>query len=269
MDSLLEDIQNETIDQFIEAVAYADDLALVVKGDSRVELEKRSNDVLNILSTWCIKHKLNISIGKTTVMILKGKPSKNRLPILQINNNRIKFSNTVKYLGIILDDKLSFVEHAKFLRNKILNFVMALRRVPREYWRLRSHIINILYGAVVLPIVNYGSGFWYRTVQNIHVMRHLLAIQGFMLIVVCGVSVVSACTTGYRLGHPASIAVHCAACELREGIPTPPQKVNTKTTLGFDHPGVQVHTCEADIYLRADYHARLPISRVFFLLYIF
>lgn len=182
MDSLLDELNAGADSRYTEAIAYADDLAIIVKGNSRVELEVHSSEMLSVFSLWCVKHKLNISVNKTTALILKGKLSRDRLPILKINNDKIKFSNKVKYLGIILDDKLNFVDHAKYLRSKVLNFVMTLRRVTRETWGLRSHIIDILYTAVIIPIVNYGSRFWFNVVQNSHVMRHLMAAQRSMLL---------------------------------------------------------------------------------------
>lgn len=185
MDPLLDRLQAESEESNIDAeyIAYADDLAMIIKGSSRVELERYSEKILKILTNWCDEYKLKVSLSKTTAMMLKGRLNKDRLPNIKINNEKIKFKTCVKYLGMIVDEKLSFVEQAKYLRNKILKLTMALRRVTRETWGLKSHIINIMYSAVVLPMTNYGSGIWFDAVQKTHVIRHLLATQRLLLLI--------------------------------------------------------------------------------------
>ena len=41
------------------------------------------------------------------------------LPTLKINNHDIERVNTMKFLGVLLDDNLSWIEHIKYLENKI------------------------------------------------------------------------------------------------------------------------------------------------------
>ena len=41
------------------------------------------------------------------------------LPTLKINNHDIKRVNTIKFIGVLLDDNLSWKEHIKYLENKI------------------------------------------------------------------------------------------------------------------------------------------------------
>ena len=62
----------------------------------------------------------------------------------------------VKYLGIIVDEKLNFVAHARYLRSKIAQYIASIRRVATQKWGMKSHIVKVLYGAVALPIVRYG-----------------------------------------------------------------------------------------------------------------
>lgn len=183
LDTFLDSFQSKISISDGEVIAYADDIAMVVKGDSRNELENISKRGIDILVDWCKLHKLNISINKTFAMLVKGKLDRGRLPIVKINNSKIKYTKEIKYLGVILDEKLNFILHAKYTRSKIITLIMALRRVSRESWGLKSNIIKILYTAVFLPIVNYGSGLWYGEVQKTHFKRHLFAAQRSILLI--------------------------------------------------------------------------------------
>jgi len=127
MDTLLDEFDSITED--VEAIAYADDVAILIKANSRSSLEDLAKIAINILIEWCKSHKLMISAIKTNAMLVKGKLDKNKNPIIKINNNRIKFTQQIKYLGVWLDDKLSFTPHVKYIREKLININMAIRRI--------------------------------------------------------------------------------------------------------------------------------------------
>lgn len=184
MDTFLDDFQNNIDEQDAEVIAYADDLAMIVKGNTRSELELIAERGLKILKAWCTNHKLNISLNKTLAMLTKGKLNRERLPRIKINDVKIKYSDKIKYLGVIVDEKLNFIEHAKFIRNKVIGLIMALKRVARDTWGIKTSIIKILYSAVFLPITTYGSSAWFQEVQKAHVMRHILAAQRSILLII-------------------------------------------------------------------------------------
>ena len=53
-------------------VAYADDLLVLVEGDSRNELEKKGQGIADQISSWCSSAKLQISARKTEAIVLKS-----------------------------------------------------------------------------------------------------------------------------------------------------------------------------------------------------
>lgn len=184
MDVLLEALNNEFPADVAEAIAYADDLVIIIKGNSRVELERIGGRAVEMLDDWCITHKLKISVSKTAALLMKGKFDRERMPIIKHQGKNIKFVREVKYLGVVVDDRLSFVSHAKYLRDKMTKFVMSIMRIARQEWGLKRRILSTLYGAVAIPIATYGAIMWYDKTQNAHVKRNLLAMQRSLLLVV-------------------------------------------------------------------------------------
>lgn len=182
MDVLMKDIESNMNEDEVESIAYADDLLILVKANSRQQVEQLGARALERVSEWCLTHKLKISRSKTKAMLMKGKLNEQRMPILKIDGQNIGFVDQIKYLGIIVDRRMQFVLHAKYLRDKVTKFVMSIRRTARQEWGLKNEILNTLYRGVFLPIVTYGASVWSRRATNSHVRRHLDAAQRTMLL---------------------------------------------------------------------------------------
>ena len=120
MDVVLNDLRENVPPECAEFIAYADDLACVIKGNTRSELPTHSEKVMNILVKWCSLHKLKISETKTVAMLFKGNLDESRLATIKVNGKNIKFVEKTKYLGVIIDKKLSFLDHVKSLRAKMM-----------------------------------------------------------------------------------------------------------------------------------------------------
>lgn len=183
MDDLLKQYETQFDEEEAEIIAYADDLVILVKANSRRGIEVSGSRALSILVDWCGLHKLKISAEKTKGMTIKGKFDKGRPPTLRVEENKISFVSEIRYLGLIIDDKLNFVQHTKHLRNKLVSFTMSIRRIAREQWGIKGRIVDILYDAVVVPIASYGSIGWYDKVGQALIQRHLSAAQRAILLV--------------------------------------------------------------------------------------
>ena len=108
MDVVLNDLRKEIPPECADFIAYADDLACVVKGNTRAELNTNSERIIKILSGWCNSHKLKISATKTVAIMFKGNLDESRLTAIKIDGKSIKFVEKVKYLGIIIDKDSTF-----------------------------------------------------------------------------------------------------------------------------------------------------------------
>ena len=73
------------------------------------------NDLDNV-ANWCKGNKLSINIKKTKSMIVGSRSKvKNHLviPRLKISGHSLEFVHQYKYLGVIIDEILSFNAHLK------------------------------------------------------------------------------------------------------------------------------------------------------------
>lgn len=101
-DSLL----NRRFPNGITKIAFADDVAFLIEGDTRRQVEEKGNMTMNILSDWANKSKMQISSQKSKLVILKGN-MKARPPVIKYNNVRIVKVESAAYLGIEIDTGFS------------------------------------------------------------------------------------------------------------------------------------------------------------------
>ncbi|XP_011260713.1 uncharacterized protein LOC105253993 [Camponotus floridanus] len=88
-------------------------------------------------------------------------PNKRIPPEIEItvDGEIVKSKRTIKYLGVIVDDKLTFTEHIDYVENKI-------NKVMRSLWKLMSNLSwptekkRQLYANVLSSIILYAAPVW-------------------------------------------------------------------------------------------------------------
>lgn len=133
-----------------ETLLYADDTALVFKGnmvDSDI-----INGCLARLKTWMEANRMTLNASKTKLMNFSG-PNAAELS-LSIGNDVIEQVSTYKYLGVVLDPKLSFSDHIQGVVNKV-NRLNGIIFKNRSF--LPVAICEILVNALVIPTISYAD----------------------------------------------------------------------------------------------------------------
>ena len=79
--------------------------------------------LLNILfseiSRWCTKNKLTVHPTKCKVMIISRRNFIGPLQNVKWENTTLDYTNTIKVLGVIIDNKLSWEPHIKVLMKSL------------------------------------------------------------------------------------------------------------------------------------------------------
>ena len=78
---------------------------------------------LKKISEWFRANKLSLNEDKTTFTLFHRIQDRDnlplRLPILKINDYDIKRSSSIKFLGVLVDEHLSWTDHINILENKL------------------------------------------------------------------------------------------------------------------------------------------------------
>ena len=99
---------------------FADDTNIYYESKNLKSLEKTVNKELDKLHDWLCLNRLSLNISKTNFVIFHAinKPKTYSITLL-INKRAISETNTVKYLGILIDSQLTFKNHIVELTKKI------------------------------------------------------------------------------------------------------------------------------------------------------
>ena len=182
MDELLNNARCEWPSDTVEWIAYADDIVITVKGNSRLELERLSERCLLHLMSWCGGYKLRLSTPKTKCMLVKGHMDRSRMPRILCAGKRIECVRQYKYLGVILDSVPNFVEHAKWVRAKVSTYMFSLKAHVGRGWEIQRRVVEKLYDTVCIPVIAYGREEWVKSMTKSHVRRHLNALHWVLLL---------------------------------------------------------------------------------------
>ena len=87
---------------------FADDTYLVRADNNLLRLEHKVNFQLQLVDKWLRKNKLTLNLSKTTYLLFNKQPL---VPISSKFNLFITQKNSVKYLGVWIDDKLNWSAH--------------------------------------------------------------------------------------------------------------------------------------------------------------
>ena len=128
----------------------ADDTNLFYSHNNIKIMFKNSNDELEKISQWFKTNKLSLNEGKTKFTLFHKLRDKDnpplQLPNLKINNNEIKRSSSIKFLGVLVDENLTWIDHIRLVDNK-LSKNLGLLHKAKNYLNKES-MVNLYYSFI-------------------------------------------------------------------------------------------------------------------------
>lgn len=154
-----------------EPIAFADDLIVLVSGNSRNEIEIKGNKITQALSDWSKKQKLELSRKKSEMILLKGFLDIKRPPTIKIEDTSLKMKNKVRYLGVHFGTRLNITPHIEHITAKARNLFAGLTKLAREHWGLTTKTIRTIYKGLYLPILCYAAAGWAENLRAHHIKK--------------------------------------------------------------------------------------------------
>ena len=118
----INDIENALTNSHIKL--FADDSNLFIINKNLKELYLMANTELTKLSRWIIANKLYINYEKTNYMLFEPSSKTTDLDtnynkIISLHGHQIERVDVVKYLGLFINEKLTWTEHINYLIDKV------------------------------------------------------------------------------------------------------------------------------------------------------
>ena len=136
---------------------FADDTTIFIQGQNINEMIITLNSELLKLSNWLKSNQLTINVSKTFYMV----SSRTNIDLdninIKIEDNVINRVSHIKFLGVIIDERLSWKPH-------ILSVCTTISQMTGVLYRIRnclpSESIRMVYLSIVYPHLLYCSAIW-------------------------------------------------------------------------------------------------------------
>ena len=147
--------------KILSFILFADDTNLFYSHKNTDVLVKTMNQELRKITSWLSANKLSLNVKKTHFMIFKTKRKKlNQTLSIEINNQKIHKVKCTKFLGLYIDDELSWKYHIDQITTKISKMTGIMARA-RHY--LSTQTLKTIYNTMVYPYLTYCSVIWSST----------------------------------------------------------------------------------------------------------
>ena len=135
---------------------YADDTDIIFSDPPISEIELQLNLELINLSEWLSTNKLILNLKKTEFMIFGTHQRLCRQDIdgahIMLGGESVKHCDTFKYLGVVLDNSLSFNLHTDYVKKKVSKTLGMFSRIRSS---LTTEVLNRLYKLMILLNLEY------------------------------------------------------------------------------------------------------------------
>ena len=155
----INDIPNNTS---LNILSFADDTTAFTAGKNLNLLFRDVNIQLNKLYQWLADNSLTMNIEKTKYMIFSPK---NNIVIhnsLKINDIELERVTYTKFLGVIVDQNLTWKEHVNLISKKINSGLFVLNRIKSMFPHraLRTLYLSLIHCHLIYGILAWGNSIY-------------------------------------------------------------------------------------------------------------
>ena len=141
-------------------IVYADDTTLsatLSTFGSSTAREQNINAELLKVNNWLKLNRLSLNIKKTKAMLFHTQNKVIEPPLLKLDNTIIDFVKEFNFLGITIDNNITWKPHLNKIRNKLCKFNAILNKLKHE---LPKSTLLTLYNSMFSPHLSYGILLW-------------------------------------------------------------------------------------------------------------
>ena len=140
---------------------FADDTNLLFSNKSPDVIRKTMNNELELLFDWLCANRLSLNVAKTEFIIFRPpKMNLDKRVVLTLNHKKIFESRKIKYLGLLMDDRLTWKFHINELCKKLNRSVGMLYKIRHL---CPKSVLRSLYFSIFNSHLVYGLPVWGNT----------------------------------------------------------------------------------------------------------
>ena len=167
------------VSEALSFIHFADDTNVFLVHSDIDVLVRKVNSELKKVTNWVRANKLSLNVQKTKYMLFSNTVGTLSTDIV-LDDTSLERISHFKFLGVILDEKLSWKLHIDYICNIISRNIGVINRLKLC---LPKKSLLMLYSSLILPYHNYGLLVWGNTHQNL--LDRVFLLQKKALRVIC------------------------------------------------------------------------------------
>ena len=142
------------INDGINMMMFADDCVLYKSDQCCISIMNALQKGLNEYVTWGQNNNMHMNVSKTKYMLILPTVQYNLYQPLRTDGKCIQKVNTFNYLGVLLDDQLTFTPYYKLIKRRVENKIFVLSKI-RKYVDAGTAVL--IYKQTILSILEYAG----------------------------------------------------------------------------------------------------------------
>ena len=144
-----------------EAILFADDTNIFITAKNKEELFRIANTELKNVNNWMLSNKLALNTDKSNYILFheRDRSTPTHLYCLGIGNADIVKVSDTKFLGLLIDEKLSWNKHMLSILSKIRRNLGVIRKISPY---LTKSVLFQLFHTMIMSHVKYGIMVWHH-----------------------------------------------------------------------------------------------------------
>jgi hypothetical protein len=140
----------------VKVIGFADNACLLITGREHTHLVDIIQPYLNKIVEWETQEGLKFNENKTIAVMFTHKLTPLReFKKIKVNNQKIKYSQDAKYLGITLDSKLTFRKHLTSKMAKAKRLLFTIKSCISKQKGPNLSFTRLAYKMLVIPVLTY------------------------------------------------------------------------------------------------------------------
>jgi hypothetical protein len=143
-------------------ILFADDTNILITDTNREDLQNNIKQTLAKSNTWFTQNHLSLNLNKTIFMEFKTSTPRDNTDKMIDELVEIKQTKETRFLGIALDNTLTWKQQIEHVLAKMSTACYALRNIK---YMVTHEMLRMVYFASVHSVMSYGIMIWGNSTQ--------------------------------------------------------------------------------------------------------
>ena len=192
-----------SLDPSTQYYKFSDDAAILALLNDQNSFASYQQSVAHF-SDWCTSNFLELNVSKTKEMVVDFRRNGSSDGNTVINDEAVSIVESFRYLGVVLDNKLTFSQHTSEIQKKCQRRLYVLRRL--RSFSLDSKLLLLLYRSIIESLLTYCSVCFFPMLSVVNRNKLLKVSQQAAKIIGRSVPQLSELTEGAVVRKALSVA---------------------------------------------------------------